>query len=208
MHVLSVLTGKPEKTPAKAGLTGHFKKPVTQAHVGRLGLEGDSIMDLDNHGGPDQAVYVFGDRDRAIWADALGQDLTAGYFGENVLVSDLATPHIAIGDILQIGEVTLQITSPRIPCATFAAHVGNGKVIKMFYQLERPGIYGRVVKEGSIETGAPVTLTPYNGDRITMVDFMRHYLQKFDDTAFLARIRNVPAHYKMHDLARERLGEA
>lgn len=208
MKVLSVLTGQPEETPAKAGLTGHFKKPVPHADIGPLGLSGDHIMDLENHGGPDQAVYVFGARDVQVWAEELGQDLPPGYFGENVLVSDFETPHIAVGDILNIGAVTLEITSPRIPCATFAAHVGTGKAVKQFYKIARPGIYGRVLKEGRIQPGDPVTLSPYTGDRITMADWMRHYLRKFDDDAFLTRLRDVPAHRKMHDLARDRLGEA
>ena len=208
MKVTHVLTGKPEKTLAKAGLTGHFKTPVEEANIGQLGLSGDHIMDLDNHGGVDQAVYVFGDIDRQWWAQTLKCDVPPGHFGENLLISDLETGPLAIGDILTIGEVVLQITSPRIPCATYAAHIGSGQAIKQFYSAGRPGAYGRVLQSGRVTPGANVTLTAYQGERISMVENMRACLDKFADDDFLSRALTVPAHYKLHDLARERLHKA
>ena len=207
MQCLSVLIGKPEKTPAKSGLTGFFKKPVSTAYIGKMGLEGDHIVDQQHHGGVDQAVYVFGDNDRIWWAQALDRDLPAGFFGENLLISDLETGRLAVGDVLELGSATLQITSPRIPCATYAAHIGTGDAIKQFYAAERPGVYARVLKAGIAAAGDHVALTPYPGIRITMIEVMRHYLRKYDDHAFLARLLHTPAHHKMHELARERLGK-
>lgn len=207
MQLLSVLIGQPEKTPAKAGLTGHFKKPVATAEITADGLSGDHIMDREHHGGVDQAVYIFGDLDRTWWAEELDRPVPPGFFGENLLISELETGPLAIGDQLTIGAVTLEITSPRIPCATYAAHIGDGQAIKQFYAAERPGAYARVLHGGQVTAGDAVTLTPYPGDRITMVDQTRHYLRKFDDNAFLARLRHLPAHYKMHAIVHERLGK-
>ncbi|MEJ6402254.1 MOSC domain-containing protein [Yoonia sp. 2307UL14-13] len=204
--LLSIQIGKPEPTPAKAGLTGHFKKPVTgPVHIKKLGLEGDTICDLDNHGGVDQAVYIFGEPDRVWWSGALGQDLPPGYFGENLLISDIESAQLAIGDILRMGDVILQITSPRIPCATYAAHVRSGQAIKQFYAAERPGAYVRVLQHGEVQAGMKVTYDAYPGDRITLVENMQAYLARFADKAFLKRALHVPAHYKLHDLAKERL---
>ena len=208
MKVLSVLVGQPEKTSAKIGLTGHFKKPVAEAEITKDGVAGDHIMDRNNHGGVDQAVYIFGEVDRAWWAEALDRDVPPGFFGENLLVSDLETGGLAIGDVMTIGNVILQIASPRIPCATYAAHIGDGQALKQFYAAGRPGAYARVLESGAVGVGAAVTLSPYTGDRITMVDNMQAYLGKFADDAFLGRALNVPAHYKLHDLARQRLGAA
>ncbi|MEL6837692.1 MAG: MOSC domain-containing protein [Pseudomonadota bacterium] len=207
MEILSIQIGKPEKTPAKTGLTGHFKKPVEgPVAVGLMGLAGDAICDLDNHGGVDQAVYMFGQPDLDWWAKELNRDIPPGFFGENLVISDLVTASLAIGDILTLGDVVLQITSPRIPCATYAAHIGDGRAIKQFYAAERPGAYARVLKEGHVSKGMPVTLQPYDGDRITVVENMRAYRMKFKDEAFLRRTLHVPAHHKLHALAKERLG--
>ncbi|MEL6683468.1 MAG: MOSC domain-containing protein, partial [Pseudomonadota bacterium] len=181
--LLSVQVGKPEKTPAKTGLTGHFKKPVEgPVAVGPLGLAGDTICDLDNHGGVDQAVYMFGTSDLEWWGQELGRDVQPGFFGENLVIADLDTSRLAIGDIIKIGDAILQITSPRIPCATYAAHIGDGRAIKQFYAAERPGAYARVLKEGHISKAMAVTLNPYQGDRITMAENLRARLGNFKDT--------------------------
>ena len=206
MEILSIQIGKPEKTPAKAGLTGHFKKPIdAPVIIGPMGLQGDAICDLENHGGVDQAVYMFGTPDLKWWAQELDRDIPPGFFGENLVISDLATSALAIGDILFVGDVVLQITSPRIPCATYAAHIGDGRAIKQFYAAERPGAYARVLQEGIISKGTQGILKPYTGDRITLVEDMRAYREKYKDKDFLRRALAVPAHYKLHALAKERL---
>ncbi len=201
------MIGQPEATPAKEGMTGHFKKPVDDPiQINELGLQGDTICDLNNHGGADQAVYLFGEPDRAWWADHLKRDVGPGFFGENILVADMHSADMVIGDILTMGEVTLQITSPRIPCLTYAAHIGTNQAIKDFFNAERPGAYGRVLKTGKVSVGDPITLAPYTGERITVVDNMRAYRNNFNDPDFLRRALTVPAHYKMHHLAKEKLG--
>ncbi|MEO7838046.1 MAG: MOSC domain-containing protein, partial [Anaerolineales bacterium] len=41
--------------------TGIFKLPTDKSvRVTKLGLEGDVIVSKKHHGGPDQAVYVYG----------------------------------------------------------------------------------------------------------------------------------------------------
>lgn len=208
MKLLNVMIGKPEQTPAKAGMTGHFKKPADgPIHVGSSGLEGDTICDLENHGGVDQAVYIFGEPDRLWWSQELGHDLRPGYFGENLLISDIESAILACGDIFQIGDVTLEITSPRIPCAIYAAHVGSGKAIKQFYAAERPGAYARVLQTGDVIADMDVKYEAYIGDRLTIAENMRAYLQKYTDTDFLRRALQVPAHYKLRALANERLNQ-
>jgi MOSC domain-containing protein YiiM len=208
MEILSIQTGKPMTTPVKTGKTGHFKTPVDgPVMVGPSGLGGDTICDLENHGGVDQAVYMMGAPDLAHWSQELGRDIKPGFFGENLVITDLETTTLAIGDILTMGDVTLQITSPRIPCATYAAHIGSPRAVKQFYAVERPGAYARVLKPGTISCGVAVQLHPFAGDRITIIENMRAYRGNFRDTAFLERALTVPAHYKLHALAKQRLGQ-
>ena len=61
MQILSVNIGRPEHVEGHTALTGICKRPVAgPVAVGPLGVEGDAVMDTKNHGGLDQAVYLYG----------------------------------------------------------------------------------------------------------------------------------------------------
>ena len=151
MHVLSVNIGSVQTMHnAKAsGKTGIYKQPVAgPVRITINGLPGDSIVSTKHHGGPDQAVYVYGGADYAWWSSELGRALAPGTFGENLTISDLASAGLAIGDRLHIGAVILEVTAPRIPCGTLAQRMGDPGFVKRFRAAERPGVYCRVVREG------------------------------------------------------------
>ena len=90
MHILSINIGA-ARTIGNAnvsGQTGIYKLPVAgPVQVTADGLADDAIVDTRNHGGPDQAVYVYGGADYAWWAAELGRELTPGTFGENLTIS-------------------------------------------------------------------------------------------------------------------------
>ena len=70
MHLLSINIGA-ARTIGNAnvsGQTGIYKLPVAgPVQVTADGLADDAIVDTRNHGGPDQAVYVYGGADYAWW---------------------------------------------------------------------------------------------------------------------------------------------
>src|SRR6476620_1339959 len=104
-----------------SGKTGIYKLPTNEAvQVTTEGLGGDVICDTENHGGADQAIYVFGVPDYEWWSGQLGRELEPGTFGEILTVSGLLSQDFSIGDFLYVGEVILQVTAPRIPCVTLA----------------------------------------------------------------------------------------
>jgi MOSC domain-containing protein YiiM len=107
--------------------------------VGPLGLEGDEVADRENHGGPDQALYLYTAEDYAWWSAQLGHDLAPGTFGENLTVAGFESAALAVGDRLRIGDALLEVTAPRIPCATFAARMGDPQWVKCFARADRPG---------------------------------------------------------------------
>ena len=207
MKLLAVCTGQPRPIRAKSGRTGHFKEPQAAGHIGPDGLDGDSIVDTAHHGGPDQAVYIFGEIDRLWWEDHLQRALPAGFFGENLLIDRLATDDLALGDVLEIGEVRLQITSPRIPCVTFAARIGDPQGVKLFHEAARPGAYARVLHSGDVQPWDGVNHLPYEGDRIGVGENFRAFLSGFPDPDLLRRALQVPAHSGLHDMARKRLDQ-
>src|SRR4051812_49502169 len=118
MHLVSVNVGE-ARSIARAkpsGKTGIFKQPVDgPVAISSLGLDHDAIVDTENHGGFDQAVYLFTQPDYAWWSAHLHAPLAPGTFGENLLLSDMESAAWNIGDRFAIGDVLLEITAPRTP---------------------------------------------------------------------------------------------
>ena len=94
MHLLSVNVGRPRPNPWKQlAATGIDKRPVDgpvavrapgPKGTGAVGLAGDRVYDVKNHGGTDQAVYAYAREDLDDWAAQLGTPLRNGMFGENL----------------------------------------------------------------------------------------------------------------------------
>ena len=180
MRLSSVNVGQEReiKSAKTSGKTGIYKRPVDgPVWVSVGGLAGDEISDTENHGGPDQAVYVYGIPDYDWWSETLGRELPPGTFGENLTITDLESADFAIGDRLEIGPVVLAITAPRIPCVTVATRMNDPLFVKRFRQAERPGLYCCVIREGWVKAGDPVSLRQYTGEKFTAVEMFRDFFE-------------------------------
>src|SRR6185436_19533306 len=159
MKLISLNLGKEQTLQRKDRVerTGIFKIPTSESlWLSSLGFENDAIVSKKHHGGPDQAVYVYGAADYDWWSKELGKELAPGTFGDNLTISDLQSAQFDIGDYLYIGAVALQVTAPRIPCSTFAARMEDPQWVKKFRYAERPGLYCRVIQEGFVQADSPV----------------------------------------------------
>jgi MOSC domain-containing protein YiiM len=171
--------------------TGIYKMPVdASVRITQEGLEADTICDKKNHGGPDQAVYVYGSADYDWWSAELGRELRPGTFGENLTISDLESAPFHIGDRLHIGSVILEVTAPRIPCVKFATKMEIPDWVKRFRRGERPGLYCRVIQPGEVHVGDPVTLDTSHRSDVTILDLYHLF---YDNHASEAAIRHVLA---------------
>lgn len=181
MQLISINIGKEQTQQRKdyVETTGIYKMPVQgPVEIKALGIEHDAICDTKSHGGPDQAIYVYGGADYAWWSNEIGKELVPGTFGENLTISDLESAQFNIGDYLHIGELILQVTAPRIPCGTFAARMADPQWVKKFRHAERPGLYCRVLKAGTINAGASVSVEKYTDETISILQMYRDYYNK------------------------------
>jgi MOSC domain-containing protein YiiM len=174
MHLSSVnVAAAPAKLEIGSRMTntGIYKRPISEAVAVRaLGLSGDTIWSKKHHGGPDQAVYVYGEDDYAWWSAELGRELEPGTFGENLTVTGLATGAAHVGDRLRIGDaVVLEVTCGRIPCSTLTARMGIRAFSLRFRKAARPGLYCRVLETGFVRTGDPVRYAPAAGPTLGIV---------------------------------------
>jgi MOSC domain-containing protein YiiM len=181
MQLISVNIGQKRnlQNGNKLETTGIFKFSTNgHVRVTKLGLKDDVICDTKNHGGPDQAVYIYGGVDYEWWSQELGRELSPGTFGENLTISDLESAGFKIGDHLNIGSTILEVSSPRFPCSTLAARMGDPKFIQRYRQAERPGLYCRVIQTGVIQVGDDVKIEEYINESISLLEVFRSHYEK------------------------------
>jgi len=195
MQLISVNIGQRRaiENAKKSGMTGIYKLPVrTPIQITINGLAEDAICDTKNHGGPDQAVYIYGQPDYQWWSNALGKELLPGTFGENLTISGLESATFYIGDRLKVGAVTLEVTAPRIPCGTLSARMGDPAFAKRFRAAERPGLYCRVIHAGWVQAGDPVSLERYIGETVSILEMFRGFYEPDRSEAALRRYLAAP----------------
>jgi MOSC domain-containing protein YiiM len=171
--------------------TGIAKRPFERARIEPLGLAGDVVADEKNHGGPDQAVYLYGRADYDWWEAELGRPLAPGTFGENLTISELDASRRRPGDRFRIGAVLVELTSPRIPCSVFAHRMGEPRWVKRFAAAGRPGSYARVLEPGEVAVGDPVELIPL-AEGPTLLENFRLYYEKTAPVETIERALRAP----------------
>lgn len=198
MKILSVNTGRAAPVAGRPNPSGIDKRSRSgRVAVGRLGLDGDDIVDLVNHGGEDQAVYAYSREDYAFWEAELGRPLRAGMFGENLTVEGLESGAVAVGERFACGPLELEVTSPRIPCSTFAAHMGVGDLPARFMAARRPGVYFRVIATGDVCAGDEFERKPFAGAAVTLAELVENYPFKRISEGTRARYLSAPLHRKL-----------
>jgi MOSC domain-containing protein YiiM len=194
MRVVSVNAGRAEPMTigSRTITTGIRKAPVERGYAGTLGLEGDVVANEKHHGGPDQALYLYSSEDYAWWADQLGAVPEPGTFGENLTLSSFGGDEVRIGDRFRAGPTLLEVTSPRIPCATFATRMGEPNWVKRFADARRPGLYVRVLEQGEISAGDSVERVGGGEGHPTVLELMDAWYDQDADAGLLERVLAAP----------------
>jgi MOSC domain-containing protein YiiM len=195
MQLISVNVGawRTQQKGTELEITGIYKQPTRETvEITPLGIEADFIGDAANHGGPDQAIYIYGATDYVWWSKALHQELAPGTFGDNLTISDLESARFTIGDRLRIGTVVLEVAAPRIPCSTLARRMADPMFVKKYHRAERPGLYCRVLQPGSLKADDIVLREPYAGDAVGVLEVFREHLHRHKEEAALRRFLRVP----------------
>jgi MOSC domain-containing protein YiiM len=195
MQLISVNIGKaqPIQNAKSSGITGIFKQPVMErVPIASEGLFGDTICDTENHGGVDQAVYIYGVDDYDWWAQELRREMPPGTFGENLTISGLVSADYLIGDRFHTGSVILEVTAPRIPCVTIAARMSDPQFVKRFRYAERPGLYCRVIQEGEVQAGDEVRVEKYAGETISALEMFQEFYEPKRDEITTRRFLAAP----------------
>ena len=191
-RVLAVNVGQARDAawvPRRVERTAIDKRPVDgPVEVGPLGLAGDEHVE-DAHGGVHQAVYAYAEEDAEFWATELGRAVGPGAFGENLRTAGVEVSGAAFGERWQVGPVVLEVTTPRIPCMTFAGFWDVPDLPKRFTAAGRPGAYLRVLKPGAIRAGDLVRVLSRPERSVTVAELLA---ARSGDRSLLPRIRALP----------------
>lgn len=157
MKIAQIRVGLPQEIQTHSGkiITAIMKSEVLgPVMVGDKGMHGDGWGSPDVHGTSDQIVCAYPQEHYAYWQSLLPLDF--GAFGENILLSGCNEHSVRIGDICEIGEVVLEVTYPRKPCATLNKVWDNNQIVKLMAETGKTGWYYKVLRTGAIEKGMPV----------------------------------------------------
>ncbi len=142
LHSINVSTGGVPKAPRPA------------AGVSQAGVEGDRQRALRFHGGPARAVCVYSlDLIEALRAE--GHPIAIGTAGENLTLAGIDWSSVKPGAVIDVGDVTLEVTTPAFPCKNIAPSFSHQDFTRISEKLH-PGWsrwYCRVLREGHVVVG-------------------------------------------------------
>lgn len=177
-RVRSTNLARPKSEPSgKAYATGIDKRPAPSIDVftpgpsygDGPGVVDDHVGDRDHHGGEHKAVYAYAREELDHWERELARDLPDGFFGENLTTEGIDLEGLRIGQRLRVGpEVMLEVSIPRTPCVTFAAHLQEQGWVRRFAEHGRCGAYLRVLVPGTVSAGEGIELLDEPAHGVTM----------------------------------------
>ena len=161
--VQTLLTGRIDPRFTAEGETSAIAKTAVDGPrtVTLFGIEGDEQADLSVHGGRDKAIHHYPRDHYPQWQATLGELAIlqqAGAFGENISTLGWTEEDLCIGDRLRLGSALVEVAQGRQPCWKQGHRFGHPKVVAAMVRSGRTGWYYRVIEEGSVAAGDPVTL--------------------------------------------------
>jgi MOSC domain-containing protein YiiM len=194
MKVVSLNVALPsmQRYDGREVLTGGAKRPVSRAMLRYENFEGDGQGDQVNHGGPDKAVCVYPLDHYPHWEKELGRELPPGAMSENLTVSGALEKEVCIGDVFRVGEATVQVSQPRMPCYKLAGKNGERLLAKWVSRTGHTGFYTRVLSEGMVNADDAFELVERHPDRISVADVNDVIYERSRDFMLIERLAGMP----------------
>ncbi|MCY1635570.1 MOSC domain-containing protein [Marinifilum sp. D737] len=167
--------------------TGMYKFPVDEGiYLGKEDVKDDSVIDRRYHGGVDKACYWYSAKHYEFWKNRFPDlEWDYGMFGENLSISELDEGEVKIGDVYEIGECLVQVTQPRQPCFKLNYRFSCDTMVKEFITAGFPGVYIRVLREGTINKGDELILKERNEQSLSIREVYRLLYQADKDPLLL-----------------------
>lgn len=160
-------------------------------------LDRDEQADPEHHGGHDKAVYAYASEDLRWWAQELNRPaLDPGAFGENLTTTGIDLRDAVIGEQWRVGSALLQVSEPRTPCWKLGMRMQDARFPRAFARARRPGVLLRVLEQGEVWAGAPVTVTHTPEHGITAAEVFALYVGERQDADRVLSAPELAAHWQ------------
>jgi MOSC domain-containing protein YiiM len=175
MFIQQLFAATPVPFGPKGSPSSIVKSPVSQLSV----LIDKTIEDEQGnkrlHGGVEKVLHQYSIDSYAVFAQHFpdhANDFVPGSIGENIAVAGMTDKNTRIGDIYRMGEVLLQVSSPREPCCKISQRFGIKGLDSFVNQHGITGWYFRVLEPGIIKQGDKVTLEMTDSGSLSIYQFM------------------------------------
>ncbi|KAH6665908.1 phenoxybenzoate dioxygenase subunit beta [Plectosphaerella plurivora] len=195
--VLEVRTSKMKKMPGleiESGIDKDLQDGPIK--VSRLGLEDDE-HDPTFHGGVDKAVHGYCSSHYPGWQSEYPEAASRfvpGGFGENLVMARMNERNVCIGDVFSVGtSVLLQVSLPRQPCFKLNHRFQLKNFAPRTKDSSRTGWYYRVLREGEVKAGDPITLVERKWPQWTIERIQEYLHRNQDDDAINEELADIEA---------------
>ncbi|WP_371193970.1 MOSC domain-containing protein [Glaciecola sp. SC05] len=175
MEITGLFAGKPQPFGPRKSPSSIVKASQKHLRVLTNGAVEDEQGDKKLHGGPQMALHQYAQESYLTLQEAfpsIADKLQFGSIGENISAAKMNENNVYIGDIYQIGEVSVQVSSPRAPCSRINQRYGIKKVDLFILEQGITGWYLRVLQEGTINVGDKITLEHRDDQAVSVKDLM------------------------------------
>ncbi|MBS4209881.1 MOSC domain-containing protein [Bacillus sp. FJAT-50079] len=178
------------------------KKSVSSVLLSENGFEGDKVADKKHHGGKDRAVCFYPFEHYREWEQFCERALPIPAFGENLTVTNMLETEVCIGDIYQMGDVTVQITQGRIPCATIDRFNRKRGMLAEVIRSAKTGFFAKVLEGGVVQSHSSIQLVDRPQPHVTIAQIHQLFFHQRHDEQAIAKMIEIP---ELAEVMREQL---
>jgi MOSC domain-containing protein YiiM/ferredoxin-NADP reductase len=179
---------------------GPFQSAIIKAPLsGSIEITKDGIKSdehaYEGHISPDKALLHYCTNHYDDWKKELPASehlFKPGAFGENMFNSEISEKDVCIGDQIAIGDIIVEVSEPRGPCAKLNHRFEVRDMAKRTQTLLRTGWLYRIIKPGVIQAGDMITLLERPYPDWTVARIMYYLFIETKDVEMMKQIVDIP----------------
>ncbi|MDM7859075.1 MOSC domain-containing protein [Alteromonas sp. ASW11-36] len=194
MLINQLFAAKPIPFGPKGAPSSIAKHPVESLTVYYDGTDEDEQGNKKLHGGVEKVLHQYSLASYTLFQQHFPDEATKfvpGSIGENISVVGMDDTNVRIGDVYRMGNVVLQVGSPRVPCNKISHRFGIDGLDRFVNQHAISGWYYRVLQTGEIKVGDKVELEATDSSSMTIAEFMKCVNDRNASSEQLTRAANL-----------------
>ncbi|WP_395338152.1 MOSC domain-containing protein [Ningiella sp. W23] len=175
MRITGLFAGKPQPFGPRKAPSSIIKELHESLRINEDGAQEDEQGNKKLHGGPQMALHQYAQKSYIALQNAFPKTaylMSIGSIGENISAPDMDESNVYIGDVYKMGEVELQVSSPRAPCSKINHRYGQKKIDTFVLEQGICGWYFRVLKNGVLHHDDEISLLARNANPVSVRTLM------------------------------------